>query len=88
MRDTVTPSLLRSFMSGMLDTSGMSRLMIGQLEEIANRIRRRRFRWQKREARAAHYRHNAMLGGGARECRRRMKQIADGRLRPENGLST
>ena len=43
--------------------------------------------WRKRQMKAAQYRAVALSGGGKRECARRLRQIAAGSLRAENGLA-
>lgn len=77
---------IRQFLRGDLDTSGMSKVVLGQLETIRRRHWRKMMRRNQREDRARQHRHSALLGGGKRECARRRRQIAEGRLTRSSGL--
>jgi hypothetical protein len=55
-----------------------------QIKAIARRLERQQFRFQKRETNAQRY---ASVGlNGKRAVERRLRQIAAGQLRVENGL--
>lgn len=76
MRDTVTPSLLRQFVQGSLDGTGLAPALLGQLRALHERLVRQKLRAMKRDAKAKSYRTVALVGGGKREVSRRLRQVA------------
>lgn len=79
--DTITPSLFRDFMRGLVDRAALPQFLVRQLETIQRRLLRRQLRAAKRHYKATHH-------TGKAEQARRCRQIAAGSLRVENGLVT
>lgn len=84
----VTPFLIRNMLDGGLDLSALPAAIRGHLQTIVKRMRRQAMRAFNRETKAQAYRAVALSGGGKRAVARRLRQIAAGSLRAENGLVT